>query len=358
MKTNRKINTLLVGLGRIASGLELDPLRLKPCTHAGVLFSPWGKKHFSLQGFYDQDLEKIGKFQKQWRVSSTGLALTSEEFLGLAKKKDQNQKQEYDFAIVATTSHTHFEIACHLIRSGIKFILIEKPVSLNSHDAKKLAKLARENKVKIWINHERRYHPRYQYVKELLSKGAYGKIESVRANVFTSAKNPGLAFSKFGGGPLLHDGTHAVDLLFWILGPLNLRAANVVRPTQKSIEDKATAWLVNKDQVDVFLDVAGGRDYFQFEIDIFTTKARLVLSNDGFQLFASDPSPLYKGFRSLRAKEWKKIPDRKRSNAFLGIYQEILNNVKGKSDYQEGTLEDNIDILECIESIYRFRRKK
>lgn len=347
-----------MGLGRIASSLELDPLRLKPCTHAGVLFSAWGCKHFSLHGIYDIDPEKITQFQKQWKLGSADLALTSEDFLGLTRNRGKDQFKKYDFAIVATTSITHFEIACHLIRSGLKFILIEKPVSLNSHDAKKLANLALKNNVKIWINHERRYHPRYQYVKELISTGAFGKIESVRANVFTSAKNPGLAFSKYGGGPLLHDGTHAIDLLFWILGPLTLRAAHVVRQTQKAIEDRATAWLVNKEQTEVFLDVAGGRDYFQFEIDIFTTKARFTLSNDGFQFFASSPSPLYKGFRSLKVMEEKKLPGREKSNPFLGIYQEILKNVKGKSDYQEGTLKDNIDILECIESIYQFRRKK
>ena len=48
-----KFKTLLIGLGRIASKLENDPLRYHPCTHAGVLFSSFGKKHFLLTGIYD-----------------------------------------------------------------------------------------------------------------------------------------------------------------------------------------------------------------------------------------------------------------------------------------------------------------
>jgi predicted dehydrogenase len=351
LKPYRKIKTLLVGLGRIASSLETDPYRWKPCTHAGVLFDRWGKQIFSLEAIYDKNTAKFDDFSQQWDFREKPVTLNKKEY-------DSVSNLDLDFAIVATTSASHYEVASHLLHSGIRNLLIEKPVALNSSDAKDLLKLAKKNKAKIWINHERRYHSRYQYVRKALQEGIYGLVQSVRANVFTSAKNPGLAFSKHGGGPLLHDGTHAIDLLFWLFGKLNLRYANVSRPSSKTVEDRATAWLKSESGLEVFLDVSGGRDYFQFEIDIFTTKARLILSNDGFELFESAPSKLYKGFKSLQKTEFPKLPKIERSNAFLGIYQEIAKNIHEKSDYQEGTLKDNIDILECIESIYHFRRKK
>ncbi|MDZ4727273.1 MAG: Gfo/Idh/MocA family oxidoreductase [Leptospira sp.] len=354
MKQIPKIKTLLVGLGRIAHGLEKDPYRIKPCTHAGVLYSNWGKRYFTLDGICDSDTSKVETFFSEWKPKPIP------ENIKLPKSisKISNLRFPFDFAIIATPSDSHFEIACQLLNSGIPNLLIEKPVCLSAKDAIFLNQLAKSKGAKVWVNHERRYHPRYIYIRNKLKSNAWGNVKLVRANVLTSAKNPGLAFSKMGGGPLLHDGTHAIDLLFWMFGKLNLRYANVERPGKKYFEDRASVWLGARDGLEVFLDVSGGRDYFQFEIDIFTEKNRIILSNDGFQLFESKPSTLYKGFKSLKQGSFEKIPKIEKSNAFLGIYQEIHQNISKKINSQEGSLEDNIDILQCIESIYKFRRKK
>ena len=348
---------MLVGLGRIASTLEKDPLRIKPCTHAGVLFSEWGQKNFALEGIFDTNPEKVSLFQNQWNLNEDSILISPEKFNSIGSQRKGNRHPGFDFCIIATPSATHFTIAANLIRAGIPNLLIEKPVSLTSEDAKKLKTLADRQNAKIWINHERRYHPKYQFIKRIIESKNYGKVELVRANVLTSAKNPGMAFSKTGGGPLIHDGTHALDLMFWMFGKLKIRYANVIRQKPKFIEDRATAWLTSRNGIEVFLDVAGGRDYFQFEIDIFTTKGRFILSNDGFHFYLSNPSSLYKGFKSLEPTTFSGFSDLEKSSAFLGIYQEIESNIRQKSDYQEGTIKDNIDILECIESIYQFRRK-
>ncbi|PJZ53301.1 Gfo/Idh/MocA family protein [Leptospira adleri] len=62
------IPVLLIGLGRIASLLEKDSLRNHPCTHAGSLFSPWGKKKFFLVGAIDPSKERTKQFCKDWNI--------------------------------------------------------------------------------------------------------------------------------------------------------------------------------------------------------------------------------------------------------------------------------------------------
>lgn len=358
MRPTNKIKTILIGLGRIASKLEDDPHRYKPCTHSGVIHSNWGKRHFSLEAIADVDSKQIQNFKERWQKRNSNKIqsiLTKDNFdkanLKLVKDLD------LQFAIIATPSISHYDISISMLELGIQNLLIEKPVCLSSKEAKILSNLAKKKRANIWINHERRYHPRYQYVRDLIKKGELGNVQSVRANVYTSARNPGLAFSKFGGGPLLHDGTHAIDILNWLFGKLNLRYANVNRPSPKSIENRATALFETKNGIQIFLDVSGGLDYFQFEIDILLEKARIVLSNDGFRFFKSQPSKLYQGFKSLEEVPFLKIPSLNKSNAFMGIYSEIESVINGKSNNREGTLQDNIDILESIESIYKFRRK-
>ncbi|EKO34160.1 Gfo/Idh/MocA family protein [Leptospira santarosai] len=66
-----RIPVLLIGLGRIASLLEKDRLRSHPCTHAGTIFSPWGRKKFSLLGAIDPSEERRITFCKDWNIPKT-----------------------------------------------------------------------------------------------------------------------------------------------------------------------------------------------------------------------------------------------------------------------------------------------
>ncbi|PJZ45255.1 Gfo/Idh/MocA family oxidoreductase [Leptospira brenneri] len=339
-----KIKTILIGLGRICSSLEKDPFRKKPCTHMGVLESQWGKKHFEFLLGLDVSEEKCQTFQSLWNAKTQLIP---------SDPRRTNFPEGVQLAVISTPSAFHEDWAIHCIRSGIPNLLIEKPVALSEDGAKKIQSLARKHRTKIWINHERRYHPSYRYVKDELTKGKLGNLRSIRASVFTSAKNPGLAFSKLGGGPLLHDGTHAVDLIHWFVGKPKLRNAKLEIPKKGSIESRAVAWFETKTGVDIFLDVSGGRDYFQFELDLHTDTHRIICSNDGFRFFESAPSNLYKGFRSFVPYEPKQFPKPETSNAFIGIYEEIFQVVNGKKDKMEGTISDNIEILNLIESIYR-----
>ncbi|MFA4793125.1 Gfo/Idh/MocA family protein [Leptospira kirschneri] len=62
------IPVLLIGLGRIASLLEKDSFRNHPCTHAGAIFSTWGRKKFFLIGAIDPSEERRNIFCKDWNI--------------------------------------------------------------------------------------------------------------------------------------------------------------------------------------------------------------------------------------------------------------------------------------------------
>lgn len=307
--------------------------------------SSFGKKHFEFLCGYDKNSEACLSFQNQWKkeyktVPENGILPV-------------DKSESIDLAIIATPSHTHEFYAKQCLKLGIRHVLIEKPVAMSSKGAKVIATLAKKSNANIWINHERRYHPSYKFVKNELINGNFGKIQSIRASVFTSAKNPGIAFSKFGGGPLLHDGTHALDLIHWLVGKPKLMKARMERPKKGMVESRAFAYFQSNSNIDIILDVSGGRKYFQFELDIHTNSHRIICSNDGFQFFQSVPSKLYQGFQSLKSYIPKQFPKPETSNAFLGIYKEIKEVFHGESNTMEGTLADNIQILESIESIYR-----
>ena len=337
-----KFKTLLLGLGRIASTLEKDKLRYHPCTHAGVLFSTFGKKHFQLKAVFDIDKEAVDIFFKDWNLKKE-----------IVKSNlDDIKKESFDFAIIASNSEAHFENVKFAISLGIKNLLIEKPVCINLKELKSLVSLQKKHNLKIWVNHERRYHYLYKYVKEQIQSNKTGELRTIRASVLTSFRDPGNAFID-GGGPLLHDGTHAVDYIDYLLESKSIRISSKLNRANEfaKIEEQAIAILEYPNDVFVFLEAGGKRNYFQFEIDIQTENARFILSNDGHRFFETKKSKLYKGFKSLLPVSLPKVP-MQFSNPWINIYREIVSVLSGHSEEILGSLEANERIFSTIQSIY------
>lgn len=338
----QKSSVALVGLGRIASSLEKDPYRQKPCTHAGVILSPWGKKQFRFIGGIDPNPDKRDSFRKQWKLGEESVFSSSFEIAS---------RTVPDLVVVSTPSESHYKDAMLWIEAGTKHLLIEKPICETYSQTKDLEKAAKRKGVRIWVNHERRYHSHYHWAKTVLDSGKYGEIRIIRASVLTSALAPGRAY-KGRTGPLFHDGTHAVDMIHWLLGSPDRVRSVLSRRKGLPIEDRALAFLEYDRGPVVFLEAGGARSYFQFEIDIMTERARILLSNDGMKLFESKASRKYKGFNSLTEVSFPKKFSLG-SNPFLNLYSSLRDVLSGKSDRMTGDIRENLEIMRLLDRIKR-----
>ncbi len=348
----KKVRVLLAGLGRIGQSLEDDPFRRKPCTHAGTILHSSFANQLELIAVMDRNSEKIRSFLQRFsRSRSQPIAIA--EYTEFPKEKRDLEK--VDLAVVATSSSSHSDLVRKFLNSGVKNILVEKPVALNSKDALTLLDLCQKKRARIWVNHERRYHPIYRYFRNELKKGNLGRILRIQASVLTSGFDPGHAFSKDAIGPLLHDGTHAIDFIQWLLGdPIRVHSKLTYSNTYPGIEERVVAWLEYRDEVEVFLEVGGYRKYFQFEIDIQTDSARILLSNDGIRFWKSGKSKLYKGFRSLQESLLPyPIRSLKDTNPFLVLYKSIYKSITRNLPPETGDIQDNISILKILERIQK-----
>lgn len=89
------------------------------------------------------------------------------------------------FVVIATPLQTHFALAKQVLLSG-KHVMVEKPLTRTSSEAKELIKLAERKKLQIFCGHTYVYHAAIQKMKQLLTKGVLGKTyyyESMRANL-------------------------------------------------------------------------------------------------------------------------------------------------------------------------------
>src|SRR4030095_10246000 len=83
--------------------------------------------------------------------------------------------------IVSTPAETHFEIAKSLLLAG-KNVLVEKPITLNSDEARILDKIANENGLVLMVGHLLLFHPAILKIKEFLNEGKLGKLQYIYSN--------------------------------------------------------------------------------------------------------------------------------------------------------------------------------
>ncbi|HET8958539.1 MAG TPA: Gfo/Idh/MocA family oxidoreductase, partial [Microcella sp.] len=139
-----------------------------------------------------------------------------------------------DVVYVATPHPMHVENALLAIDAG-KHVLIEKPVTLNEADARRIADRAAERGVVVMEAMWTRFLPHMVRVREIIASGALGEVRTVIADHTQSLPtNPEhrLQNPELGGGALLDLGIYPVSFAVDVLGmPSGIRAHASMTPT-------------------------------------------------------------------------------------------------------------------------------
>ncbi len=327
--------TALIGCGRIGFLLEDDPLRNKPCTHFGGCRA----NGISITHAVDINSERLSRFAQTAGISSDSCFTDYVVFF-------QNVKPH--LVIIATPTDTHAQIAVKAAESGAKLIILEKPISHSLKSAKRIIKACKDNAVMLIVNHERRFAPAYNEGLKILGDGLIGQVRTAHASILTGPYRGNSDISE-GGGPLLHDGTHMLDLIRFLLGDIASLRGEIRRDSRNTgYEDSALAWLKTSSGQDVFLEAGGSRKYFHFELDISAESGRLVVGNGINRLFLKDKSKYYSGFNDLSEV---KFPDFSSESCFTKLYDVASTLLSG--DYcSEFNGIDGYRALEAVHAVY------
>lgn len=139
-----------------------------------------------------------------------------------------NSSHVPDAAIVCTPNHTHVAISSELARAGVH-ILCEKPISIDIDSGSSLIREARQHSVKLLIGHHRRFNPYTMAMKQILESGKLGEITAVSGLWLTYKPDAYFAgdalqwrrSKKTGGGVILVNFIHEIDLMHHFFGPVS-----------------------------------------------------------------------------------------------------------------------------------------
>lgn len=133
---------------------------------------------------------------------------------------------DLDAVLVCTSHDALASIALAAVKQG-RHVLVEKPAARSARELEPLLTAARDSGrvVKVGFNH--RFHPAIARAKELVSTGAVGPLMHIRGR-YGHGGRPGMESEwrcqreASGGGELIDQGSHLIDLSRWFLGELTV----------------------------------------------------------------------------------------------------------------------------------------
>lgn len=214
--TNRKIRAAIVGCGRISKN------------HFGSI-----EQHsadIELAAICDSNPVSLQEHAEKYEVKAY---LSFEEML---------KTETLDLVILCTPSGVHPDQAVLAARYGVH-VMTEKPMATRWHDGVRMVKACDEAGVRLFVVKQNRRNSTLQLLKRAVTEKRFGKIHMVHLNVFWT--RPQSYYDQanwrgtweFDGGAFMNQASHYVDLLDWLIGPIDKIQAMMSTTRDIEVED-------------------------------------------------------------------------------------------------------------------------
>lgn len=218
---DRRIRIAVVGCGRIA------------------------RNHFGAIEQHAQDLELVAVCDSDAQV----LADHAQRYKvpGYARLDDLLTAQKPDLVALCTPSGLHPDQAVQAARRGVH-VLSEKPMATRWKDGLRMVRACDEAGVRLFVVKQNRRNSTLQLLKRAVREKRFGRIHMVHLNVFWT--RPQSYYDQGGGwrgtweldgGAFMNQASHYVDLLEWLIGPV--QSIQAMTSTTRDIEAEDTGVL-------------------------------------------------------------------------------------------------------------------
>lgn len=130
-----------------------------------------------------------------------------------------------DIVVLTSPSGLHPEQAIEVARSG-RHVMTEKPMATRWHDGLRMVKACDDAGVRMFVVKQNRRNATLQLLKRAVEQKRFGRIYMVNINVFWTRPQDYYDSAKwrgtweFDGGAFMNQASHYVDLLDWLIGPI------------------------------------------------------------------------------------------------------------------------------------------
>ncbi|MEO3712027.1 MULTISPECIES: Gfo/Idh/MocA family protein [Roseateles] len=197
---DRKIRFALVGCGRIS------------------------KNHFEALARHADRAEVVAVCDTRPEALQAAVELTGAP--GFASLEALLAGSDADVVVLATPSGLHPQQAIQVARAG-RHVLSEKPMATKFEEGMAMVRACRDAGVKLFVVKQNRLNATVQLVKRAIEQGRFGRIYLSTVNVFWTRPQSYYDAAKWrgrwdlDGGAFMNQASHYVDLLDWLVGPVD-----------------------------------------------------------------------------------------------------------------------------------------
>ena len=305
----RMVRLGIVGLGNMGSGHVANMHRINRC---------------SLTAVCDVVPQKLGKYSDYKTFTS------SEEMI---------RSGEIDAILIAVPHYGHTTIGIDAMQNGIH-VLTEKPISVHKADCERLIAAHTDKNLIFAAMFNQRTDPYYQRIRSIVQSGELGEIRRTaciatdwfRSEAYYSSGGWRATWAGEGGGVLLNQCPHTLDLFQWICGmPSKIRAfCNFGKFHNIEVEDDVTAYLEYPNGATGIFVATTGEAPGTNRLEIAGDRGKLVFEKDKITFERTEVSVQEFNRTTPEAfatpKTWIcDIPERHHGAQHIGILQNFVD---------------------------------
>ena len=213
---DRKIRMAVLGCGRIS------------------------KNHFGSIEKHQDNIELVSICDVQQKVLSEHEA--TYKVKGYLDLSDMLENEELDLVAICTPSGIHADQTELCAKHGVN-VMTEKPMATRWSDGVRMVKACDDAGVRLFVVKQNRRNATLQLLKRAVNENRFGKIHMVHLNVFWTRPQeyydqaPWRGTWEFDGGAFMNQASHYVDLLEWLIGPIDKVQAMMSTTRDIEVED-------------------------------------------------------------------------------------------------------------------------
>lgn len=223
---------------------------------------------------------------------------------------------DLDAVVIAVPSGLHRDLAVAALDAG-RHVLLEKPIDITVAASDDILRAARASGKVLSVVSQRRFAPANQFLKQLIDGGSLGRVTSASVEVplwrtqeyYDSAGWRG-TWEMDGGGALMNQGVHLVDLALWLLGDVEEVYAHAGLLAHERIEVEDTLTLTarfSSGALMTFLVTTAANTPPPIRMSVMGTRGTIVTVEEKVTYFCTDEGEQQPDIEPLSGTEMEQM---------------------------------------------------
>lgn len=262
---------------------------MKPLDVGVVGLGKMGLLHTSLLGALDGS--RVAAVAEPSRTVRDALASYNPAIRTFPDLASMTAETALDAVVIATPVDDHVPSALACVERGLPF-LVEKPLAESAASARPLLAALAARPLPNMVGFMTRFVDTFARGREAVASGCLGRVQRVTASIYVSqifGRGRGWRYlrKRSGGGVLINQGSHLLDLVTWYLGPVARVNARTQAVWSDEVEDFAHLVLEMRSGVIGWLDCSWsvrGRRAVETTIEVLGDRGVLTVTDDTLRL--------------------------------------------------------------------------